>query len=212
MAVGVERFALTQAYREASGSAYIAELNAARESLAQSSRLSRGLHLLRTGGTRIDYDYDKDRRRRDSGMRNLDRLMCEQGGQYPRGPITYLIDGDYKKQAFDYTVIFPGERIGEEDQVELNPKKLGYNYTPNPLWLRRGAEAIVDITENGAHVLHLPEGEGIVWRPQIDRSVHWAYFGDWINLATWYPDLTDSPKPFSHPEGGRFVWNTNSQR
>jgi hypothetical protein len=140
--------------------------------------------------------------RSEVGAKALESLIRQQPGQYPRGPISYLIEGDLKRQRFDYALSFPGERVEEEGQVELNPYKLGHMQAV--FYLKRGDESIVEVSD-GRYVLHLSEREGIAIKVRTRNQGNWTV-DDWTSIQTWYPDLTNRAQPFRHPEGRGFKW------
>lgn len=187
---------LSAAYQQATGKAYADQLREKRDHASLPGKAVIDFFGPQIGG--LD-DY----RMSESGRLALSRLIHEQPGVYLRGALSYMIDSR-NRQYYQHELVFPGQNVGEDGEV-----KLAFN--DMPIWLRKGDESVVEVTRGGQRVIHLPEGEGIALRPELDRRVSWAYHGDRITLATWYPDLSEDPQQFSYPQG-RIEWVTQASR
>lgn len=194
-----------EAFRAAIGTTYEQERADVRAKLQQSSVLVRAWHAFRTFGGN-DEDYDREHQLEGWGFSRLRYLVDQESGAYSRGPIFfYTIDGDKKSQGFMYNLVFSGKRVGEEGVVAMT-------YEPSRVWLKRGTEAlvetVVDIDGQKGRVLYLPENEGIVLATRRRTTYGWSAAEKFTGFAKWYPELTETPQPFSRPEGGRQNWDS----
>lgn len=187
--------ALAEAYREASGAAWLDEQRRAAEKCNSAPLLIRGVRSLLEALKPQSLD---DLRRTYTGREWLESLVRNHPGTYPLRRVSYDVNGEYDRwQRFNYELIFRGDNIGEEGEVNLF-------YHARPILLKKGLDqAQVEIGDDGRHVLHLPENVGIA----IKANVREFYDSSKVVLATWIPNLSDGPQSFSHPQGGRFEWN-----
>lgn len=194
---------IIEAYRVATGVEYQEACRKAREKVSSLPKVNRVIISV-IGSVGFGPTHPEDRQR--WGWKRLRDLLNTESGIYPRGGIAYEIDG-YGSNAFIYDLIFLGSSIGESGKIQFE------NYR-SKVWLRKGDEKLIEIAEKGESILHLVEYEGIAVRfvSHCSSPVGVSYGGGISYLATWYPDLSDSPQLFSGLERGRTEWNNSSQK
>lgn len=106
-----------------------------------------------------------------------------------------------------YNLVFEGREVGEEGLVAMT-------YSPKEIWLQKGTKAVVEISggseEANNTTLHVPAGEGIVLATERSTTYGWSTARLYSGFAVWYPDLTDTPRCFSKPEGGKTTYDFKS--
>lgn len=200
---------LVDAYREAFRAAIGIDVQEAREETLEN--LSHAPMLTRLRYSTLGFfgfgptaSPDHYYHHRILGWKRLRDLINQGPGIYPRGEIFYDING-YGDRLFEYHLVFPGESIRENGTVQ-------FEHIFRKVWLKRGKKSLVEIAENGGHILHLREKEGIVVRSELGHHVPMGLSGEGREyaLTTWYPDLFDTPQLFSGPSGGETVWNVSN--
>lgn len=193
--------AMVQAFRDATGATYKEDQRSTVERLKQASGFRRILNEVWIYGGNVE-DYDREYSLREGGRHRLLDLIDAEPGVYIRSKIFYVIMSDYhdNEESFNYDIVFPGDSIGEKGEFRMT-------YDPSKVWLKGGAESVIEIVGRKGHVLHLPEGEGIILANRKREPFGWSSKWENYGFATWYPDLSETPQPFSHPDRGRIIWN-----